>query len=78
MVEVMLGAIFRGAIHPEMGRRDGVLCAHLDFPNHLSDEPGLLKYSQIFGTSLGQYLCAPQVAGAVAALCWTKGAAVQM
>ena len=34
--------------------------------------------SQIFCTSLGPYLCAPQVADAVAALCWTKGAAVQM
>ena len=25
------GGILGGAIHPEMGRRDGVLCAHLDF-----------------------------------------------
>ena len=36
--------IVRGARHPEMGRRDGVLCAHLEFLNRLSHEPGLLKY----------------------------------
>ena len=36
--------MIRGAIHPEMGRRDGVLCAHLEFLNRLSHEPGLLKY----------------------------------
>ena len=36
--------IVRGARHPEMGRRDGVLCAHLDFLNRSSHEPGLLKY----------------------------------
>ena len=38
------GGILGGAIHPEMGRRDGVLCAHLEFLNRLSHEPGLLKY----------------------------------
>ena len=44
MVGGVLGALLGGAIHPEMGRRDGVLCAHLDFLNRLSHEPGLLKY----------------------------------
>ena len=36
--------MFRGATHPEMGRRERVLCAHLDFLNRSSHEPGLLKY----------------------------------
>ena len=36
--------IFRGAIHPEMGGRDEVLCAHLDFLKRSSHEPGLSKY----------------------------------
>ena len=38
------GGMFGGAIHPEMGRRNGALCTHLDFLNRLSHEPGLLKY----------------------------------
>ena len=36
--------MFRGAIHPEMGGQDGVLCAHLDFPTRLGHEPGLPRY----------------------------------
>ena len=32
--------MIRGAIHPEMGRRDGVLCAHLDFPKHRATNLG--------------------------------------
>ena len=36
--------MFRGGYAALMGGRDGVLCAHLDFPKHSSDEPGLLKY----------------------------------
>ena len=38
------GGIFWGAIHPEMGRRNGALCTHLDFPMRLSHEPGLWIY----------------------------------
>ena len=37
------GGMFGGAIHPEMGRQNGALCTHLDFPMRLSHEPGLLK-----------------------------------
>ena len=38
------GGMFGGAIHPEMGRRNGALCTHLDFPMRLSHEPGLWIY----------------------------------
>ena len=34
-----------GAIHPEMGRRNGALCTLPDFPMRLSHEPGLWIYS---------------------------------
>ena len=44
MVGVMLGACLGGAIHPEMGRRNGALCTHPDFPMRLSHEPGLWIY----------------------------------
>ena len=36
--------MIRGGYTALMGRRDGVLRAHLDFLNRLSHEPGLLKY----------------------------------
>ena len=35
------GGMFWGAIHPEMGRRNGALCTLPDFPMRLSHEPGL-------------------------------------
>ncbi len=38
------GGILGGAIHPEMGRRNGALSTHLDFPMRLSHEPGLWIY----------------------------------
>ena len=38
------GGMFGGAIHPEMGRRNGALCTHLEFPMRLSHEPGLWIY----------------------------------
>ena len=36
--------MIRGGYTALMGGRDGVLCAHLDFLNRSSHEPGLLKY----------------------------------
>ena len=39
------GGMFWGAIHPEMGRRNGALCTLPDFPVHLSHKPGLWTYS---------------------------------
>ena len=44
MVQVMRGAFWGGAIHPEMGRRNGALSTHLDFPMRLSHGPGLWIY----------------------------------
>ena len=38
------GGILGGAIHPEMGRRNGALSTHLDFPMRLSHGPGLWVY----------------------------------
>ena len=38
------GGILGGAIHPEMGRRNGALSTHLDFPMRLSHGPGLWIY----------------------------------
>ena len=40
------GGILGGAIHPEMGRRNGALSTHLDFPMRLSHGPGLWIYFQ--------------------------------
>ena len=36
--------MFGGVIHPEIGRRNGALCTHLDFPMCLSHGPGLWIY----------------------------------
>ena len=44
MVQVMLGACLGGAIHPEMGRRNGALCTLLDFPMRLGHGPGVWVY----------------------------------
>ena len=38
------GGMLGGAIHPEMGRRNGALSTHLDFPMRLSHGPGLWIY----------------------------------
>ena len=44
--------MFGGAIHPEMGRRNGALCTLPDFPVRLSHEPGLW----IYYTDQGQHI----------------------